>query len=136
MRSAGWACQQLRIIGQRLVQRMGVVEVGVGRGGRRADQVVIVVLGDDAGHHVLAGVLVAAVTGETLLVAVVDDGHAAPEVHQGMGQLVAGHQFSIGGTGVVLVAGRGRYGRCRGCRGTVAARRRCCRCRCSSRRSA
>ena len=75
------------------VQRVVGVEVGVGRRRRRADQIVVVVRRDLGREHVLAGVLIAAVADETLLVPVVDDGLAAADVHQGMGQAVALQQL-------------------------------------------
>ena len=82
-------------IAQERVQRVVGVEVGVGRRGARADQVVVVVGGDLAGHHVLPRVLVAAVAREALLVPVVHDRHAADEVHERVGQLVAGEQLRV-----------------------------------------
>ena len=93
--------------------------------------------GDLVGEHVLAGVLVAAVAGEALLVAVVDDGLAAGEEHQRVGQLRPGQQLGVGRRRAGRpVGGSSRCVPCRGSRGTSAWRRRCCRRRCSSRRSA
>ena len=92
---------QLGEVGERLVERVGRVEVRVGRGRVRAEQVVVVVRADLAREHVLPGVLVAAVAGEALLVAVVDDRLAAGEEHQLVRELVAGEQLGVGGAGIV-----------------------------------
>ncbi len=68
-------------------RRVRVVRVArVGAVG--ADLVVVQVVGDLGGEHRLAGVLVAAGAGEALLVAVVDDGVAAAEEHQLVGEPV------------------------------------------------
>ena len=82
-------------VGQRRVEGMGFIEVGVGSRGVGADQVVVVVRVHLAGHHVLAGILVVAVAHEALLVAVVDDGHAAGKVHEAVRQLVPRQQFGV-----------------------------------------
>ena len=71
------------------------VEVGVGRGGVGADQVVVVVRVDLRREHVLAGVLVAAVADEALLVAVVHDRLATREVHQRVREEVAREQLVV-----------------------------------------
>ena len=68
--------RQARELGDALVQRMFAVEVRLGGGCLRTDQVVVVVFGDHAGEHILAGQLVAAIAGEALLVTVVNDGVA------------------------------------------------------------
>ena len=87
---------------------------------RRADQVVVEVLGRPAREHVLAGELVAAVAGEALLVAVVDDRVATRQVHQRVRELVAGEPLGVAGARVrggdevadpahVVVAEEGRH---------------------------
>ena len=86
----------------RAVQRMADVEVLVRRRGVRPDQVVVVVGGDLAGEHVLARALVATVADEALLVAVVDDGIAAREVHELVRELVALEHLGVVGAGVGL----------------------------------
>ena len=107
------AAAQRRVVGlevgevaEEAVERVGLVEVGDRRRGARADQVVVVIGGDLARHHVLARVLVAAVAGEALLVAVVDDRHPADEVHQRMGQLVAGSSSASSAPGLACAMNR------------------------------
>ncbi len=73
----------------------------MGAGG--ADLVVVEVVGDLRGEHGLAGVLVTAGAGEALFVAVVDDGVAATEEHQLVGEPVLGEELGVGGLRVVLV---------------------------------
>ena len=80
---------------------MVAVEVVVGRGLVGADQVVVGVGRHGVGEHVLAGVLVAAVANEALLVAVVDDRLAAGEEHEGVRQPGAGEQFGVAGAGLI-----------------------------------
>ena len=76
-------------------QRMVAIEVVVGRRLVRADQVVVRVGRHLVGEHVLAGVLVAPVAGEALLVAVVDDRLAAGEEHQRVRQLRSCQQLGV-----------------------------------------
>lgn len=78
-----------------LVKRVRRVEVVVGGGLVRADQIVVVVGRHLAGEHILAGVLVAAVAGKALLVAVVDHRHAAGKVHEGVRQLAAAEHLRV-----------------------------------------
>ncbi len=125
---------QLGQVGERLVERMRRVEVRLGRGRVRPDQVVVVVRGDLAREHVLPRVLVAAVAGEALLVAVVDDRAAAGEVHQRVGELVARRAARRRSRPRCRCGGSCRSGPCRGCRGRSAGCRRSSRRRCSSRR--
>ena len=87
--------------GNRLVQRMCRVEVRDGMGGVGPEQVVVEVLGHPRGEQRLPGVLVAAGPGEALLVAVVDDGVAAREVHQLVPEHVPLNPFAVPGAGVV-----------------------------------
>ena len=86
---------QCRKIGIALVEHVGLVEVAVGRGRSGTDQVIIVIRSYLAGHHVLTGVFIATVTGEALLVPIVDNREAAAKVHQRVGQLHAVNQFSV-----------------------------------------
>ena len=86
----------------RLVQRVRRDEVALRVGGVGADEVVVEVVGHLAGEHRLPGVLVTpAAATEALLVAVVHDRVAPREVHQLMGQPVAGHPLRVAGAGVV-----------------------------------
>ena len=77
------------------VQRVGRVEVVRRVGGVGAEQVVVEVVRDLAGKQRLARVLVPARAGEALFVTVVDDRVAAGEVHQLMGEPVAGDAFGV-----------------------------------------
>ena len=92
-------------VAEGLVQRVGRVEVVVGRGGIGADQVLVHVVRHLAGQHVLAAQLVAAAAGEALLVAVVDDREAASEEEQPVAQLHARHQLGVRRVGQRLLQG-------------------------------
>src|SRR5690606_3692942 len=86
-------------------RRAGVVGVlGVGAAG--ADEVVVEVVRGAGGEEGLAGVLVAAGAGESLFVAVVDDGVAAAEEHQLVGEHVLLQQLRVGRLRVVLLQER------------------------------
>ncbi|CAM5411630.1 hypothetical protein SHIRM173S_10585 [Streptomyces hirsutus] len=78
--------------------------VGVGAVG--AEEVVVEVVGGAGGEQGLAGVLVAAGAGEALLVTVVDDGVAAAEEHQLVGEHVLLQQVGVGRLRVVLLQER------------------------------
>ncbi len=94
---------EFRESGNLLVER-GCRVVGVARGRAvGADLVVVEIVGDLRSEHRLAGVLVAAGAGEALFVAVVDDGVAAAEEHQLVGEPVLGEELGVGGLRVVLV---------------------------------
>ena len=81
---------QLRQLGD-VAEHDAVRAVAVATAGRRAaDHRVVVVRRDLAGEHVLAGVLVATVADEALLVAVVDDRLAAQREHQRVGEVDLG----------------------------------------------
>ena len=79
-----------------LVQRVALIEVVRGGGGVGADQIVVVVGGHLAREHVLPGILVPAVAGEALLVAVIDHRLTSGEVHQRMSQFIALQQHVRG----------------------------------------
>ena len=71
--------------------------VAVDGAGRPGDRLLGGVLLDLGGEQALAGVLVAAPAEQALLVAVVDDGLAAGEVHEVVGELAAVEQLVAGG---------------------------------------
>ena len=77
------------------VERVGRVEVVARVRGVGAEQIVIEVFRDLAGEQRLAGILVPAGAGEALFVAVVDHRVAAGEVHQLVGEPVAGDTFGV-----------------------------------------
>jgi hypothetical protein len=118
-----YAAAQRRIIGADLREfgqgavHHRVLVIAVFRAGSAADDAVRGELLDLGGEHVLARVLVAAPADEALLVAVVDDGLAAGEVHQRVGELTAAQQRS---SSWARRRGRSRHGPCRGCRGRSA----------------
>ncbi len=89
-------------LANRHVERVVLVEVVVGRRRRRADEIVVVVVGHERREHVLAGILVAAGAGEPLLVAVVDDGHAARGQVQRLHQDGAGQPVGVAGAAVLV----------------------------------
>ena len=71
------------------------VEVGIGGSGIGADEIVVVKAGHPGGKHVFPGILVAAVAGKALLVAVIEHRHAPGEKHQGIGQFCSCQQLGI-----------------------------------------
>ncbi len=89
---------------ERLVKRMTAIEIPDRRGGVGAEQVVIIVARHLRREHVLPRILVDTIAGESLLVAVVNHGNAAGEVHKGMSQSGAFQHFLfIGGAAHFLL---------------------------------
>src|SRR5207244_4673658 len=72
--------------GDRPIERMLAIEAAVRRGTAGPEQPLAVVGGHAARQHVLAGVLIAAAASESLLVAVVHDGHPSQREQHGVRQ--------------------------------------------------
>jgi hypothetical protein len=86
---------QIGKISNALIQRMVRVEIVLGVGPFRAEQIVVQVVSDLTGEHGLPSHLITACAGKALLVAVIDHRVAAGEVHQLVSEPVAGEELSL-----------------------------------------